>query len=474
MQIPLNLLRNLVLDHDPLPLARALLHQPVYARAVLALELGLTDTLEASAVLRSVQSFPVVSPLPPPPALSHDGRAMWLRLLTASLLSRLDAPTQGSLSLLDGGSLDPRLAQAHQWASSLGRPLVYAVRDWSVVQETQLRQNAAEVVTLEEAVLTLTARSKSRLNQLAQWTQGALVLDDLHTFDPRGFPALERLLGAAAEQGMHLAITGSFPHPLHEHLPGEPAQTGFEFHAAHQETADIIAALDETTPTLLLMPSRRAALELHSHLPTALLTTRTKTVHHLSEEAAVPAHRQIATWGSVPLNRNQYPRIITTRMPWPVLADAALATTRLDLFPITTWKVPAALTTPQSLTDDLLQSGDHPLDPASHHTYWTNLEPFIQDTLDIQRSTAELNFAEINHKFRQLFQGGVTVLVQQPGAEQDIARARRNGRLPISRYTAIISHSSLKKATEAGWIEEAGQALIWTGPYTQDLGVNMA
>ena len=473
MQTSLETLQLLLLEHEPLQLARALLKQPAYARAVLSLQLGLTDTMQAAQTLRSVQSFPVVASLPPPPELSHEGRAMWLRLFSACLLGGLEMPTQGKLTLLDGGPLEDRIAQAQQLASILGRPLIYAVRDWSVTERAHALHPDTEIVTLEEAMLTLTAHSRTRLHQLAHWTQCLIVLDDLHTFDTRGFPALERLLGAATDLGMQLGITGSFPHPLHEKLPGESGRVTFHFHREKHESTDLIATLNEASETLLLVPSRRAALELHALQPSARLTTRTKTVQHLIEEAAASPWIQIATWGSVPLHKVHYPHIITTRMPWPALADAALATAQLDVFPVTTWKVPAPLITPQSVTDDLLQAGHDPLDVTSHQTYWKILAPFIQDTLNIQSSTAELNFKEVSHKFRQLFQSGVTVMVQQPGSEADVARARRSGRLPISRFTAVISHSSLKKATDAGWIEEAGQALIWTEPYTKDLGVNL-
>lgn len=481
-------LREELRSSGPRPLAAALARTaPPLARAALATERGLMDTTATRTALQDVQAPPLpdVPALPEVPA-TH--REAWLRLLAAHLLAGTPwpaAPGEVSSSLLH----DPaeRLAHALTWSRARGKHAVYAAPSWAAAQTAQdwvedegVTQDMT-VITLEEAVRTLGAAGRTRLRALGELLGQALILDGLHRLDVRGLAPVTALLEETSTFGLDVHVTGTWPHPLrpdHVPVPAGGRRVPFTFEAHRHALSDLLtlATAHPQEDTLVMLPSRHAALAVHAHLPHGRLTSRTKTQAHLREEQDAPGTLTLSTWSPSALTFRPYAHLITAPLPLPLLADACLIAGRVTLLPLLDFPTPSSAVTTTRLTLELLAHGAHPQDPRLHSQYWDQLLPHVQqDSLNIARSRQELNYTQTALALGALFRSGVPVLVDRPEAAEDVARARRTGRMPLaSLHTARITPGSVQAARERGWLEEAGDALIWTGPYSPAAGVGVA
>lgn len=482
-------LRQLAETHGPRPTAAALARTaPPLARAALALDTGLLGQVATRDALEGVTAAALTTrPVTPSVPASH--REVWLRTLAAHVLlgtpwAGHGAPGTVTTSLIR--SPDDRLAHATDLGAAFNLPVTYAAPSWAAAQAAQdwvddenLGRHM-EVITLEEAVLTLGAASRPRLRHLAQLRGRLLVLDGLHRLDPRGLRPVQALIDEHAALGLHVHLTGAQPWPVTpepSEVPGTGPRVTFT-NATWATSSDDLVRLVEDTPeqhTLIMLPSRAAALALHARLPWGQLQARAKTAAHLRDEQDSGATLHISTWSPSALTFRPYDRVIVTPMPLPVLADACLAAPDVTLVHTPEYPVPASTHTATFLTTDLLSTGAHPQDPAVMRAYWDALLPHVQqDSLNIQRLRAQLEYPQVAAALTSLFRSGVPVLVDRPDAAADVQRARHTGRMPgASPHTVRVSPTSLSAARNRGWIEDAGDAIIWTGPYTSDRGVGV-
>lgn len=471
--------------HGTLPVAAALARiAPPLARAVLALDRGLISYPATRDALAGVTPAPLTD-LPDLPDIPATHREAWLRLLAGHILLGTPwtgRPGRGRVSAALIRDAHQRLADAA--ATARTHPVTYAAANWAAAQAAQdwMNTHAAgpvTVITLEEAVLTLGAASRSRLRRLAELSGQRLILDGLHRLDPRGLRPIQALIDEHVTLGLHIHLTGPHPWPLTPHAdpdPDGPHRTDFR-NATWLTSTDDLEHHAQLTPdqhTLLLLPSRRAALDVHARLPGSHLQARTKTAAHLQEEQRHTAALHVSTWSPAALTFRPYDHIIATPAPLPVLADACLNAPRVTLLHAP-YPVGSTSSAGTQLTMDLLRSGGHPQDPAVMTAYWDALLPHVQtDSLNITDLRTRMEYPQVAAALASLFRSGVHVLVNQPDAAPDVARTRRTGRLPLSSpHTVRMTHASVHDAREQGWIEEAGDALIWTGPYTTDRGVGV-
>lgn len=471
-----------------LPLAASLVQQALpLARAVLALRSGLLDTAATREILAGV---PAVSGLTgglgvPQVPVTH--REVWLRKLAAHVVA--GTPWSGGSGVLTSSLIadaHDRLGEAAEYGRSRGRPVTYAAPSWAGVQAAQdwvhkqKLTGVMEVITLEEAVLTLGAASRTRLRRLAELEGRLLVLDGLHRLDPRGLRPVQTLIEQHAAFGLEIHLTGGQRHPLvREGTPGPgPVRRAAFSGEGEDATVEDLVRLIERAPeasTLVLLPSRKAALQVQALLPWGRLEARVKTSAHLREEQDGPGTLHISSWSPSALTFRPYERLIVTPLPLPILADACLAAETVTLLRTPVFPVASGARTGTSLTLDQLAGGAHPQDPEVMSAYWEALLPHVQqDSLSIMKSGARLEYQQIASALASLFQSGVRVLVNQPEAEQEVGVARRTGRLPIvSAHTVRMTPTSVAAGRAQGWLEEVGDALIWTGPYSADRGVGV-
>lgn len=480
-------LRALADTHGPHPVAAALARTaPPLARAVLALDRGLLSPLGTRDALHSVPEA-ALAHVPTLPDVPPTHRETWLRHLAAHVL--LNTPWTGQTSarpITTSLIPDPqgRLTHAVTLAHTHRRPVTYAAANWAAAQAAQdwvTRHASAPltVITLEEAILTLGGASRTRLHRLAELTGQILILDGLHRLDPRGLRPIQALIDEHAALGLRVHLTGAHPWPLQPPAPTAqhtPPPITFE-NATWLTSLDDLeqhAQANADRHTLIHLPSRRAALDVQARLPGAHLQARTKTSAHLRDEQHTTAALHVSTWSPAALTFRPYDHVITTPAPLPILADACLAAPRMTLLHAP-YPVSSAATTGTHLTMDLLRGGAHPQDPTLMRTYWDTLLPHVQqDSLGIMTLRAQQQYPQVAAALASLFQSGVQVLVNHPTAAPDVERARRTGRLPIaSPHTVRMTHASVTAAREQGWIEDAGDTLIWNGPYATDRGVGV-
>lgn len=473
--------------HGARPVAAALAGSaPPLARAVLALETGLLGTVATRDALRGVRGATLgEGPALPEVPASH--REVWLRTLAAHVVAGTPwRGTSGSLTSSLIRNPDERLAEAARLGRERGKPVTYAAPSWAGLQaaqdwvEDERLSRVMQVITLEEAVLTLGAASRTRLRHLAELHGRVLVLDGLHRLDPRGLRPVQSLIDEHAALGMEIHLAGGPPHPLvleGTRLPETGPQAAFTLEGEAATAEDLVRLVEETpeASTLVMLPSRKAALQVHALLPWGRLEARVKTAAHLREEQDDPGTLHISTWSPSAMTFRPYERVIVTPLPLPILADACLAARQVTLVRTPVFPVVSSAVTGTSLTLDLLGEGGHPQDPAVMTAYWEALLPHVQqDSLGIMASRAGLEYPQVASALASLFQSGVLVLVDRPGAERDVAVARRTGRLPVvSAHTVRMTHTSVATAREQAWVEEAGDALIWTGPYSAERGVGV-
>lgn len=482
----LDWLRAQVKTHGVRPVAAALVGvAPPLARAVLALEQGLLDPMATRQVLQDEPTVPLpgVPPLPPVPRAQQE---MWLRVLSACLVGGHAWPLQAGLwTEAPHLALPDRLEAALHWGQEQGRQVVYAAAHWAAAAQAQQwvneqgAQDGMEVVTLEAALFTVAAASRQGLTQLSGWLGQALVLDGLHRLDVRGLQPVRYLLeDAASVGGLAICLTGAYPHALSEIKWPErtrPRARCTLHPEQHEVEAFVAAAQVAERPTLVLVPSRRAALEMLTALPGARLVSRSKTGHHLQDEATIASEILIGTWGAGVMNAQAYAQVISARAPLPLLAEVGELAPQVDIYPVTAFHSPNALQTGMSLTDEFLLSGAHPQDVATQEQFWLRLLPHVQqDAFEIQRRREQTEYRTVLGRLAQLFESGVRVLVDSPEAREDVTKARHAGRIPWhSPYTIRINQTTRQQAEEQGWLELVGQALIWVGPYTASHGVGL-
>jgi len=460
------------------------------ARALLANQRGLLDQDTTRLTLQG-GTGPALTDLPSLPQVPPERREMWLRLLTAHHLSGRSWPssqgqTEWSHSIIPDP--DERVSHALSWGRSKGKPVTYAAANWAAQRTAAERLRAeghageVQVTTLEEVVRRIGGRSPAALRNLSALTDTALVLDGLHRLDPRGLGPVTSLLQDLHAFGQDIHLTGTYPHPLTPPLRTEadraPArQARFSYHPVLHEVDDLIAQIKARpgVSTLLMLPSRKAALVMQGHFPEARLLTRSKTAHHLREEGGEPSQLTISSWSPSALSFQRYERLITTRLPLPILADACLNAEEVEVLPITTFRVSNAVETATSLTAELLGLGSHPQDPGAHREFWDLLLPRMEvDSLGIQASRASLNYAQTAEALASLFRGGRMVLVNTPESEQEVEEVRKGGAVPYhSQHTVRLTPTSVQRATEEGLIEVVGDTYIWNGPYTSERGVGV-
>lgn len=494
----INTLRTLLQQHDPRPLAAAFAaagHAPG-ARILLALEEGLLSTPQTAEALHGITPVPTVQ-IPPVPEVPGPLREMWLRLQAGRLLAGVDTePAPATQTALIHPDLQTRLQVTQDWSRSLNRPLTVCMPDYGGVLQVQAMGQDVEVITSEELWSLLAASRPGRLRALARLAAGCVMVDGTHRLDPRGLDPFTALLGSLSALGTPVLFSG--PYKVPRVLYGK-AQT-LQPAAALPEASPLIhhgtlnkATLTEllaqgSESTLVILPSRFAALDLLGQLPAgARLLSRTLTAEHLWQETAgatqpspfIPtdqrlpgAHLTLSTWGSA--NPSLYRRVIHLQAPLPILADHAWTAGRLEFAHVPEYRLPAASVTAAGLTLDLLEHAE-PFCARTMQAYWETLLPHTQrDSLGIEKLREQLDYPAVSAAARALFGGAVTVLVDQPGAEQEVARARRTGRmLPFGPFTAKLSPASLKLALEDGRAEQVGDAVIWTGPYSDVQGVGL-
>lgn len=482
-------LRALADAHGVRPVAATLARTaPPLARAVLALDTGLLSTAETRTALADVNGVALehIPALPDVPA-SH--REVWLRTLAAHVA--LGTPwtghsPHGTLTTALIRNASDRLAAAAALVQERGQPVTYAAANWAAsvaAQEwvdSEGLAHAMHVITLEEAVLTLGAASRTRLRQLADLRGRVLVLDGLHRLDPRGLRPVQALIDEHVALGLDVHLTGGQPWPLSpqpESVPDDAQRVTFVNATWLTTVEDLVQLVHQELDahTLVLLPSRKAVLDVQARLPAGQVQARVKTSAHLKADQDSSAALHISTWSPSALTFRPYDRVITTPLPLSVLVDACDAAPQVTLLHALEFAVSTSTRTGTHLTMDLLHEGSHPQDPMVMTAYWEALLPHVQqDSLDIMGRRAELDYPRVASALSSLFQSGVQVLVDRPEATQDVARARRTGRIPVaSPHTVRMTHSSLTIARERGWIEEAGEALIWTGPYANDRGVGV-
>lgn len=499
-------------EHGSLPVAAQLLRDPdprarFLALPALAAQRGFQDPVDVRAALDGVPPAPLTLP---PLVLTGapDHPDTWMRrtaaLLTGRHPTRTIPPPLPAPPLIHRArlmALETRLEHALAWARSQGRALTYAAAHWAAAQDAQawadrLEATDVTVLTLEEAVHTLSARTVHQLTRLADLLTTALALDGLHRLDPRGVTPITALITDHAALGLPVLLTGAFPHPLdlqEENAADAPSGS----HGLATSHPGVVHAHDLTTlartapgPTLLLLPTRHAALHLQTVLPGATLHSRTRTAadrltdlppgtvaRHAGPDASGGA-LHVSTWNAGTLHGRPWARVLAAPAPLPVLADAALLTADLHLLPQLPFPVPNALTSAVALTMEPVMRGHSLLSAQTHAAYWNALMKFSQtDAFGIQDARRTLQFAAVSAKLAQLFTGGVQVFVPTPEAHADIERAVRNARMPLrSAHTVTLTQSSMTAALQDGRLTRLGvngRVLVWTGPYSAALGVGL-
>jgi len=468
-------------------------HAP-YARALLANEHGLLDPLAGADLLRDVPPAPLPGVPPALPELKPGQHEMWLRLLTAHHVANRPWPpaTVGGAEWVSGFDPDPnaRLRLALNWSRRLGRPLTYAAANWSarsVVQKVHgWGDEGAQVqfITTEELIITLAGRSLWALRRLAELHSRAVAVDGLHRLNPQGLAPVRSLLEDANAWGMALFLTASMPHPLLSgDAPGgagvEPAErAAFTFHPELNTARDLTAAVraEPEATTLLMMPSRSAALKMLTEFPEGKLLTRSKTVQHLQAESGDAARLTISTWSPSAVNFASYERILAPRLPLPILADACLSAERVSVYAVSEFEVTGSLRACTGVTSNLLAEGNHPQDPQTMWAYWDAVSEDQTDSRNIQQSRLALRYQETASSVAGLFRGGVTVIVQSAEAEAVIEQARGGDSGQAQRFSQMsvkMTQTSVGRAIESGLIEQIGDLYLWKGPYSSAWGVGL-
>lgn len=483
----INTLRTLLQQHDPRPLAAAFAaagHAPG-ARILLALEEGLLSTPQTVKALDGVAPAPNIH-VPPVPAVPAELREMWLRLQASHLLGggKAEEAPATSISLIHP-DMPTRLQAAHDWSRSLSCQLTVCVPDYGQLLRVQKLSENTQIITFEELWSLLTASRPGRLRALARLAAGCVMIDGTHRLDPRGLDPLGALLGSLSALGTPILFSGPYEVPRVLYDNTQPLQPAMALPASpqlthcgsldRQELVTLLRASQEQT--LVILPSRFAALDLMNLLPAgaARLLSRTLTAQHLQQETAgpAPAALTLSTWGSA--DPAQYDRIIHLQGPLPILADHAWAAGRLEFVHVPEYRIPATSVTASGLTLDLLDTGQDPFSAQTMQAYFQTLLPHTQrDSLGIEKLREHLDYPAVSAAAHALFGGAMTVLVDQPGAEQEVARARRTGKmLPFGPFTAKLTPGSLQAALKDGRAEQVGDAVIWTGPYSDVQGIGL-
>lgn len=410
---------------------------------------------------------------------------MWLRLMCAHHIDRSRWPDSHEPGWLSSCHPNPdeRARLAVDWADAQGRPLLYAAANWSARAVTQqwlneeLPETQVRLSTTETLILTLAASSVRMLKSLARIHRSAVSVDGLHRLDPQGLRPVLSLLEDLHAWGTPVFLTASVPHPYMtgpvKHTQSGPKWADVRYHPDRNDVQDLVDAVraESDRTTLLMLPSRKAALVMQQAFPEGRLLTRSKTLGHLGAESGNPQRLTISTWSPTATNFEQYQRVLTARLPLPILADACLSAEQVSVYATTAFDVTGTLRACTSFTGDLLSAGQHPQDEATMTDYWTEVSRHQTDGKGIQQIRAGLNYQQASAAVASLFRGGVDVVVTSPEAERI---SGRNDRATLSAQMSVkLTQTSVRNALENGTAEMIGDVIVWTGPYSTERGVGV-
>lgn len=457
----LNYLQNQIEEFGAQAVAAAML--PVSAPlAVVALsaERGLLEPREVRQILSKVTP-PILPPPPPVPKVPLSWRGPWLRAMSGELLSGQAREAQAvSVTRFINQDAEKRYERACEEARACGRELTYAASDWRLADALQAKYPEADVLTLDEALLTLCASSKSRLRALDRLRGRLLALDGLHLLDVRLMPYVSGLTHALSGLGYALHLSAAFPHPLH--LNAGEGYDPVPFTAVQGQVIDHLKR-----PSAVMLPSRSATLEMQL-LTGGQLISRSKTPQHLHEEEDAPSDLILGTPGITSLSVQ---RRICAGTTLPLLAQSCLFSTSVQWHQGAEFHLPNHLIRPLFFTGELLRQGWHPQNPETHMHYWDSLGNYLDDDpLGLMQTEQQLALKTLSHAVAHTLQSGLRVLVAQDHPEA-VAKARKTGFLSREAPCALMTQSSVERAKQEGLIEEVGEALIWHGPYTKERGV---
>jgi len=438
-------------------------------------------------MLRNVKPARLDTP-PPLPVLPLDRREMWLRLMCAHHIDRSSWPGSRDPDWQAGSHPNPdeRARLAVDWARTQSRPLVYAAANWSARAVTQqwlneeLPESQVRLSTTETLILTLAASSVRALKRLAGIHRSAVAVDGLHRLDPQGITPVLSLLEDLHAWGTPMFLTAPVPHPYMtvtpEHTVGMPRWADVRYHAECHDVQDLAQAVraEPDMTTLLMLPSRKAALIMQAEFPEGRLLTRSKTLGHLKAEGGDPQRLTISTWSPTATNFEQYQRVLTARLPLPILADACLSAEQVSVYPTTAFDVTGTLRACTSFSSDLLRAGRHPQDARAMNEYWAEISRYQTDGKGIQQIRAALNYQQTSVAVASLFRGGVDVVVASPEA-QAISRTSGPGGAAarLAQMSVKMTQTSVRAALESGLAEIVDDVVVWSGPYTSERGVGV-
>lgn len=275
-------------------------------------------------------------------------------------------------------------------------------------------------------------------------------------------------------------LTSAWPGPLDggECLASPPApRTPFTFHP-QLTTEDALTRLAQRRTaqgrTLLLVPSRNAALKLHAALPESRLATRSKTPQHLREERDEQTRLVISTWNTFPQDGPPFDTLISGPVTLPVLSESLPLARRAEVVPAFDLAPRSSLRESVTVTHTLLEEGRHPEDDATHREYWDALSGVTaQDTVGLEASRVGLEYGETRGILRALLHGSVEVLVARLADPQTLARVRGGSFLPPGHpQSACLNRSSLERALDSGLVEETpAGTYIWLGDYDRAMAI---
>lgn len=454
------------------------------SRILLGSQMGLQDTVNVRSSLTKVPPLPLPSHLTPPTINAPPRlKEMLIRTVAAKVIGGFNAAPPGRKEADFCRSLTRRFTLAREWALRGGKRLLYAAANRMEAERLRrmVTDNLVEVTTLEEALLTAAASSPVGLQKLAHMLDMALCLDGLHKVELGGLPPLRDLLDDLNTLGQDVLYLGAYPHPFLPEIhwqperPGSDERTHFTYHAEWATQGDLLSVvtqLPEGSTGLLMLPSRRAALEIHTHVPGSRLLTRTKTRQHLMEEPTLDSGLTVSAWSPTALSNQNYSVLYALPMSLPLLAEACEAADLVEFMPV--WELIAKNRATEALqmTAFLVRTGQHPQDDAAHRIYWQSLSAHsMTDTYAIGQNRLQLDYQQVTSGVSALFRSGVTVLVNLPEAAQDVERLRQGWMPYYSRYTVMLSQKSLERAIEQGLVEETSGGPLWIGPYNDVEGV---